>query len=92
LGGEGDVVAYLVVRNFGVRVYSSVLGIMTAAIATSSSVGAALLSLTLKLSGRYSPFLIASAVAIAIGSLLFLLLGTSKHGMELPAQVILNEE
>ena len=48
LGGEGDVVAYLVVRNFGVRVYSSVLGIMTAAIATSSSVGAALLSLTLK--------------------------------------------
>ena len=86
LGGEGDVVAYLVVRNFGVRVYSSVLGIMTAAIATSSSVGAALLSLTLKLTGRYSPFLVASAVAIAVGSLLFLLLGRGKQGTELPAK------
>jgi MFS family permease len=89
LGGEGDVVAYLVVRNFGVRVYSSVLGIMTAAIATSSSVGAALLSLTLKVTGRYSPFFILSGVAIAVGSLLFLLLG--RKGAELPAQVILEE-
>jgi predicted MFS family arabinose efflux permease len=88
LGGEGDVVAYLVVRNFGVRVYSSVLGIMTAAIATSSSVGAALLSLTLKLTGRYSPFFIASGVAIAVGSLLFLLLGLNKRRAKLPAQVI----
>jgi hypothetical protein len=80
------------VRNFGVRVYSSVLGIMTAAIATSSSVGAALLSLTLKLTGRYSPFLVASAVAIAVGSLLFLLLGRARYAAaELPAQVILDE-
>jgi predicted MFS family arabinose efflux permease len=91
LGGEGDVVAYLVVRNFGVRVYSSVLGILTAAIATSSSVGAALLSLTLKLTGRYSPFLIASAAAIAVGSLLFLLLGRVKQrDAELSPPVILD--
>jgi predicted MFS family arabinose efflux permease len=87
LGGEGDVVAYLVVRTFGVRIYSSVLGIMTAAIATSSSVGAALLSLTLKLTGRYTPFFIASGVAIAIGSLLFLLLG-KKRDAEVPAQFL----
>jgi predicted MFS family arabinose efflux permease len=92
LGGEGDVVAYLVVRNFSVRVYSSVLGIMTAAIATSSSVGAALLSLTLKLTGRYSPFFVASGVAIAVGSLLFLLLGRSKKGnRELQTPVIIGE-
>jgi MFS family permease len=77
-GGEGDVIGYLVVRNFGVRVYSSVLGMMTAAIATSSSVGAALLSLTLKTSGRYAPFLIATGVSVAIGSSLFLLLGRIK--------------
>jgi predicted MFS family arabinose efflux permease len=89
LGGEGDVIAYLVVRNFGVRVYSSVLGMMTAAIATSSSLGAALLSLTLKLSGRYAPFLWASGVAVAVGSLLFLLLGRSKKdNTELQAPVI----
>jgi predicted MFS family arabinose efflux permease len=87
LGGEGDVVAYLVVRTFGVRIYSSVLGIMTAAIATSSSVGAALLSLTLKLTGRYTPFFIGSGVAIAIGSLLFLLLG-KKRNAEVSAQFL----
>jgi MFS family permease len=81
-GGEGDVIGYLVVRNFGVRVYSSVLGLMTAAIATSSSLGAALLSLSLKLTGRYSPFLLGSGVAVAVGGCLFLLLGRSarSHG------------
>jgi MFS family permease len=78
LGGEGDVIGYLVVSNFGVRVYSSVLGIMTAAISTSSSVGAALLALSLKTTGRYAPFLIATAVSVAIGSSLFLLLGRIK--------------
>jgi MFS family permease len=92
LGAEGDVVAYLVVRNFGVRVYSSVLGLMTAAIATSSSVGAALLSLTLKTSGRYAPFLIASGISVAIGSSLFLLLGRIKKGNSAPeSPAVINE-
>jgi predicted MFS family arabinose efflux permease len=92
LGGEGDLVGYLVVRNFGVRIYSSVLGIMTAAIATSSSVGAALLSLSLKETGRYAPFLIGCGVSIAIGSSLFLLLGRSKKGdVKLPAEVVVGE-
>jgi predicted MFS family arabinose efflux permease len=77
-GAEGDIVGYLVVTNFGVRVYSSVLGTMTAAIATTSSVGAALLALTLKTTGRYAPFLIASGISIAIGSSLFLFLGRIK--------------
>lgn len=92
LGGEGDLVGYLVVRNFGVRIYSSVLGIMTAAIATSSSIGAALLSLSLKETGRYAPFLIGSGVLIALGSSLFLLLGRGKIGdTKLRAEVVLGE-
>ena len=41
-GAEGDLVGFLVVRHFGVHVYSSVMGMMTAAIAISSSIGAAL--------------------------------------------------
>jgi len=73
-GAEGDVVGYLVVRKFGVRVYSSVLGLMTAAISTSSSLGAALLSLILKLTGEFAVFLVICGVAVFAGSTLFLLL------------------
>lgn len=75
MGGEGDIVGYLVVRHFGVRVYSTVLGIMTAAIATSASIGAALLSLSLKLYSSYTLFLVITGCVVAVGSLLFLVLG-----------------
>jgi MFS family permease len=75
LGGEGDIVGFLVARHFEVRVYSSVLGIMTAAIATSASLGAALLSLSLKLNSSYTLFLLITGVTVAIGSSLFLILG-----------------
>jgi predicted MFS family arabinose efflux permease len=73
-GAEGDVVGFLVVRNFGVHVFSSVMGMMTAAIAISSSLGAAFLSLTLDRTGGFTSFLITSGTAVFIGCLLFLLL------------------
>ncbi|RJF93046.1 MFS transporter [Sphingomonas cavernae] len=73
-GAEGDVVGYLVVRNFGVSVFSSVMGMMTAAMAISASIGAALLSLTLKLTDSFEVFLLSSGTAVFLGSLLFLLL------------------
>lgn len=73
-GAEGDLVGFLVVRNFGVRVFSSVMGMMTAAMATSSAVGAALLSLSLKMTGGFEAFLIGSGTAVFVGSLLFILL------------------
>lgn len=73
-GAEGDVVGYLVVRSFGVRVFSSVMGMLTATMAISSSIGAALLSLMLKLTGGFEWFLMISGAAVVLGSLLFLLL------------------
>lgn len=79
-GGEGDLLGYLVVRHFGVRVYSSVLGVMTAGTITASSLGAALLSATLKMTGGYTLFLTGSAVTVAVGSGLFLLLGRRGNG------------
>ena len=91
MGGEGDIIAYLVVRHFGVRVYSSVLGIMTAAIATSASVGAALPSLSLKLNSSCTLFLVITGVTVAIGSSLFLILGRL-HRRERAAVTLLDGE
>ncbi len=74
VGAEGDLVGYLVVRNFGVRVYSSVLGLMTAMISTSTSAGALLLGFTLAATDTFVLFLSICAVSVLVGSLLFLLL------------------
>jgi MFS family permease len=73
-GAEGDLVGYLVSRNFNVQIFSSVLGLMTAAIATSSAAGAILLSISLAKTGNYVVFLVACGVAVLLGSLLFLML------------------
>jgi len=74
LGGEGDVVGFMVVRNFGVRIFSSAMGLMVAFISTSVAAGAALVSFSLKTTGSYSAFLIGCAIAAVIGSALFALL------------------
>jgi MFS family permease len=73
-GAEGDLVGYLVSRNFNVQIFSSVLGLMTAAIATSSAAGAILLSISLARTGNYVVFLVACGIAVLLGALLFLLL------------------
>jgi MFS family permease len=82
-GAEGDVVGFLVVRNFGVGVYSSVLGLMTLAMATASSLGAALLSLTLRWTDSFALFLTIGGCTVVLGSLLFLFL--KKPGAEIGA-------
>jgi predicted MFS family arabinose efflux permease len=73
-GAEGDLVAYLVVRHFGVRIYSSVLGLMTAVISTSASLGALLVGATLAATDSYVLFLNICGGAVAIGGVLFLML------------------
>jgi MFS family permease len=73
-GAEGDLIGYLVVRIFGVRIYSSVLGLMTAITSVSAALGALLVSLTLSVTKTYTLFLNISGTAVLIGSFLFLLL------------------
>lgn len=88
-GAEGDLVGYLVVRNFGVRIYSSVLGLMTAVIATSSSLGTLLVGFTLTISDTYVLYLNICGVSVFIGSLFFLFLRSSmaqSPGAQAPAQ------
>jgi MFS family permease len=73
-GAEGDIVAFLVARFFGVSIYSSVMGILTMASSLSTATGALLLSIVLGRTGSYDIYLVIVGVAVLIGasSLLFL--------------------
>lgn len=87
VGAEGDIVAFLVGRHFRVEIYSSVMGLMTAAIAFSAAAGAGYLSLTLARTGNFDLFLVTTGGAVLAGSALLLLLGRrpSKAGLPSPA-------
>jgi MFS family permease len=74
-GAEGDVVAYLVARQFGVNVYSSVMGLLTMVMSFSSALGAALLSLILARTGGYELYLVIVGTSVLIGASMLLLLG-----------------
>lgn len=79
-GAEGDIAGYLVVRHFGMQIYSSVLGLIIASLGVASALGAVLLSQALKRTGDYTLFLFLSAIGVLLGSLMFLLLGTRWAG------------
>jgi MFS family permease len=74
VGAESDVVAYLVVRNFGLRLYSSVHSIVATSTAVAAVLGSVMLSVFLKNTSFYAPFLGITGVLAVLGSLLFLLL------------------
>lgn len=74
-GAEGDIAAYMVARNFPIRVFSTVMGFVGAAIAGGSAGGALILSVTLRASDSYGPYLLLSAGSTVAGALLFLTLG-----------------
>lgn len=72
VGAEGDIIGYVVARNFGVAIYSSVMGLLTMAISISVAIGSGLLSLSLKLGGGYEAYMLGCGVAALAGSLLML--------------------
>ncbi len=78
VGAESDLVCYLVSRYFKLRIYGTALGLVMAGAFLSSAAGGLAISLTLKLSDSYVPFLFIVAGAITAGSLLFLLLPKDK--------------
>lgn len=73
-GAESDVLAYLVVRNFGVRVYSSVHGMLASTVAITAVLSAVLASVMLKAYVIFAPFLLLTGILVLIGSALFMLL------------------
>lgn len=77
-GAEGDIVAFLVAKRFGLEVYSSVMGLLTATMSLSTSLGAGLLSYTLSRTGNYNLFLLISGTTVIVGATLLLALRRDK--------------
>ena len=61
-------------RFFRLEIYSTVLGMVLGAYALSVAGGSLILSLTLKLSASFTPFLVLSAMAALIGGGVLILL------------------
>lgn len=78
-GAEGDLVAFLVARHFGVQIYGSVMGLLTFTMSFSTASGAMLLGLTMGWTGGYELYLVICGVAVLVGASLFLLLGRGKQ-------------
>ncbi|TCM20472.1 sugar phosphate permease [Novosphingobium sp. PhB165] len=74
VGAEGDLQSFLVARHFGLRIFSSTLSCVYVGVFAASALGALALSISLRLSNTFAPFLGLMAVAVFAGSLLFLLL------------------
>jgi len=74
-GAEGDIVAFLVARHFGVEIYSSVMGLLTCAMSFSTAMGAVLLSVILAKTGGYELYLVIVGTAVLVGASMLLLLG-----------------
>lgn len=83
-GAEGDVVAYLVARRFGVQIYSSVMGLMTACMSASTALGASLLSVTLASTGNFNLYLVIVGTAVVVGAGMLLLLGRGEQEASAP--------
>lgn len=73
-GAETDILGYLIHNLFGMRLYSTVFALVGTATTFASALGSVILSLFLSLTGFYWPFLLASSIAVAIGSFLLLFL------------------
>jgi predicted MFS family arabinose efflux permease len=78
-GAEGDIIAFLVARHFGVQIYGSVLGLLTFATAFSTATGATLLGLTMRWTGGYNLYLVICGFAVLAGASLLLLIGRGRE-------------
>jgi len=72
VGAESDIMAFLVARYFKLRIFNSTLGLMHCVTFLTGAIGAASISLTLKLFDSFSPFLFLVSGTISVGALLFL--------------------
>jgi MFS family permease len=73
-GAESDILAYLIYRYFGVRTYSTVFGMLSSVISISAMLGALSLSLVLRSTASYRPFLLVTGICVLVVGFLLLLL------------------
>jgi predicted MFS family arabinose efflux permease len=86
IGAESDVIAYLVARNFGVKIYSSVHSILATSTAVAAVAGSVLLSLALSHYGQYAQFLGITGALAVLASLLFLLVPSNPQVEDDPVE------
>lgn len=79
VGAESDLVGYLVARYFKMRIFNTVSGLLFTCSFMVSATGALLISLTLRLTDSFAPFLWFVAGTITIGSILFLQLPKDRN-------------
>ena len=77
-GSEADVIPVLVARFFGIRLFSTVLGLLTGAMAAGMVSGTVVLALVLRRTQSFNAHLLIVAVAALIGSMLFVALGSRR--------------
>ena len=73
-GAEGDLQSFLVARHFDIRVFGSTLSLVFCGVFAASAIGALSLSMVLKTSNSFTPFLAIISGAVFLGSMTFLLL------------------
>lgn len=83
-GAESDVGAYLISRRFDLKNFSLLLSCVTTSVLVGTALGSVILSITLDLSGSYTPFLLASAIATLLGAILFGLTGSARARRNTP--------
>lgn len=74
-GSESDIMAFIVARQFALKIYGSVMGLLTASISISTTLGTILLSYVLVRTGGFDVFLIIAGCAVLVGATLLLPLG-----------------
>lgn len=75
IGAEGDIAGYLIVRIFGVKIYSNMFGLNGAGVGLATAIGSVLLSRSIQPTGSFAFFLNANGFAILLSTALFLVLG-----------------
>ena len=83
-GGEGDIAPYLVTQYFPIRVFSTVLGLMSAAMGASMASGNAILAGFLAQTDSFDGYLLTAAASALIGAAIFLALGTRRFRQPVP--------
>lgn len=86
-GAEGDIVPFLVTRYFGIAIFSTVVGLLSSAIAAAIASGNVILGLTLDKTGSFDVYLYCAATGALAGSTLLLTLGKADGKRRKPANI-----
>ncbi|BBD99681.1 MFS transporter [Sphingobium amiense] len=75
MGGESDVLSYMVARYFGVQDFATIAGIAALAVTVGIAAGAALIGRAYDVFGNYQVSLIAAAVSLTLAGAAYLMMG-----------------